>query len=68
MFKNTSSLKRSIKKVKQQQKIAFLIKVGLYEKVYETAHEQLFPDAEKYRIIEKALAERLYKELHGSED
>ncbi len=29
------------------------------------AYEQLFLDAEKYRIIQKALAERLYKELHG---
>lgn len=28
------------------------------------AYEQLFMDAEKYRIIQKALAERLYKELH----
>ena len=33
-----------------------------------TAYEQLFLDAEKYRIIQKALAERLYKELHGSEN
>ena len=29
------------------------------------AYEQLFLDAEKYRIIQKALAERLYYELHG---
>ena len=29
-----------------------------------SAYEQLFMDAEKYRIIQKALAERLYKELH----
>ena len=29
------------------------------------AYEQLFLDAEKYRIIQQALAERLYKELHG---
>lgn len=29
------------------------------------AYEQLFLDAEKYRIIQKALAERLYRELHG---
>lgn len=29
------------------------------------AYEQLFMDAEKYRIIQKALAERLYKELHN---
>lgn len=28
------------------------------------AYEDLFMDAEKYRIIQKALAERLYKELH----
>lgn len=28
------------------------------------AYEQLFMDAEKYRVIQKALAERLYKELH----
>ena len=28
------------------------------------AYEQLFMDAEKYQIIQKALAERLYKELH----
>ena len=28
------------------------------------AYEQLFMDAEKYRIIQKALAERLYNELH----
>ncbi len=28
------------------------------------AYEQLFMDAEKYRIIQKALAERLYKEFH----
>ena len=27
-------------------------------------YEQLFMDAEKYQIIQKALAERLYKELH----
>ena len=31
-----------------------------------TAYEQLFLDAEKYRVIQKALAERLYKELHDS--
>lgn len=30
-----------------------------------TAYEQLFMDAEKYRIIQQALAERLYRELHG---
>lgn len=29
------------------------------------AYEQLFLDAEKYRIIQQALAERLYCELHG---
>ena len=29
------------------------------------AYEQLFLDAEKYRIIQKALAERLYQELHS---
>lgn len=29
------------------------------------AYEQLFLDAEKYRIIQQALAERLYRELHG---
>lgn len=29
------------------------------------AYEQLFLDAEKYRIIQQALAERLYQELHG---
>lgn len=29
------------------------------------AYEQLFLDAEKYRIIQRALAERLYRELHG---
>lgn len=29
------------------------------------AYEQLFLDAEKYRIIQQALAERLYKELHS---
>lgn len=29
------------------------------------AYEQLFLDAEKYRIIQKAIAERLYRELHG---
>lgn len=29
------------------------------------AYEQLFLDAEKYRIIQHALAERLYRELHG---
>ena len=28
------------------------------------AYEQLFLDAEKYRIIRQALAERLYRELH----
>ena len=28
-------------------------------------HEQLFLDAEKYRIIQQTLAERLYRELHG---
>ena len=27
-------------------------------------YEQLFLDAEKYRIIQQALAERLYRELH----
>ena len=29
------------------------------------AYEQLFLDAERYRIIQQALAERLYRELHG---
>ena len=29
------------------------------------AYEQLFLDAEKYRVIQRALAERLYRELHG---
>ena len=29
------------------------------------AYEQLFLDAEKYRTIQRALADRLYKELHG---
>ena len=29
------------------------------------AYEQLFLDAEKYCIIRQALAERLYRELHG---
>lgn len=29
------------------------------------AYEQLFLDAEKYRIIQQALAERLYRGLHG---
>lgn len=29
------------------------------------AYEQLFLDVEKYRIIQQALAERLYRELHG---
>ena len=29
------------------------------------AYEQLFLDADKYRIIQQALAERLYQELHG---
>ena len=29
------------------------------------AYAQLFLDAEKYRIIQQALAERLYRELHG---
>ena len=29
------------------------------------AYEQLFLDAEKYHIIQQALAERLYQELHG---
>lgn len=29
------------------------------------AYEQLFLDAEKYRIIQQAFAERLYRELHG---
>ncbi len=29
------------------------------------ADEQLFMDADKYRIIQKALAERLYQELHN---
>ena len=28
-------------------------------------YEQLFMDADKYRIIQKALAERLYQELHN---
>ena len=28
------------------------------------AFEQLFLDADKYRSIQKALADRLYKELH----
>lgn len=31
------------------------------------AYEQLFLDAEKYRIIQQALAERLYRELHGEQ-
>lgn len=31
------------------------------------AYEQLFLDAEKYRIIQHALAERLYRELHGEQ-
>lgn len=31
------------------------------------AYEQLFLDAEKYRIIQQALAERLYRELHGKD-
>lgn len=30
-----------------------------------SGYEQLFLDAEKYRIIQQALAERLYRELHG---
>lgn len=29
------------------------------------AYEQLFMDADKYRIIQRALAERLYQELHN---
>ncbi len=29
------------------------------------AYEQLFLDAEKCRIIQQALAERLYRELYG---
>ena len=29
------------------------------------AYEQLFLDAEKYRIIQQVLAEQLYRELHG---
>ena len=29
------------------------------------AYEQLFLDAEKCRIIQQVLAERLYRELHG---
>lgn len=29
------------------------------------AYERLFLDADKYRIIQQALAERLYRELHG---
>ena len=29
------------------------------------AYEQLFLDAEKYRIIQQALAEQPYCELHG---
>lgn len=32
------------------------------------AYEQLFLDAEKYRIIQQALAERLYKELHDNKN
>ena len=32
------------------------------------AYEQLFLDAEKYRIIQQALAERLYRELHGDSE
>lgn len=28
-------------------------------------YEQLFLDTKKYRIIQQALAERLYRELHG---
>lgn len=31
------------------------------------AYEQLFLDAEKYRIIQQALAEKLYRELHGGQ-
>lgn len=30
----------------------------------EKAYEQLFLDAEKYRSIQQALADRLYRELH----
>ena len=32
------------------------------------AYEQLFLDAEKYRIIQQALAEQLYRELHGDSE
>ena len=35
------------------------------EKMLFPLYEQLFLDAEKYRIIQQALAERLYRELHG---
>jgi len=30
------------------------------------AYEQLFMDSEKYRIIQKAIAERLYQNLHNN--
>ena len=29
------------------------------------SYEQLFMDADKYRVIQKALADRLYSELHN---
>ena len=32
------------------------------------AYEQLFLDAKKYRIIQQALAEQLYRELHGDSE
>lgn len=32
------------------------------------AYAQLFLDAEKYRIIQQALAERLYRERHGDSE
>ena len=32
---------------------------------YMDAYEQLFLDADKYKAIQRALADRLYRELHG---
>ena len=44
---------------------------GIFEAMAQNAYmesneafEQLFLDADKYRSIQKALADRLYKELH----
>lgn len=70
-MKQDSKVKRATK-TDDQQVYARSIFPNLFEDIAQeaymenmAAYEQLFMDAEKYRIIQKALAERLYKELHN---